>query len=1114
MFANEFKIKFDTVAILPYKFEVFSVKGNKISDSIYNVNYKEATIEFKELLNDSIYIFYTPLETYVPLRFYHKHLSLIISDTANTTLHKPLFYKPNEDYSNIFGDELMKRGSISRSIRVGNNQNMSVSSTLNLQLAGKIGDDFEMVAALTDNQVPFQPSGNTQQIQEFDKIYIQIFNQKNHFTIGDYELKSSDNNFLKINRKSQGFQYIYNNKDTLQTTQIQTSNSVIKGKYHRMMFNGKEGIQGPYKLHGINQEPFIIILAGTERIYIDGKLLTRGEENDYVIDYNTAELTFTAKNIITKDSRIVAEFEYSDRSYARFYTFNKVQYKDKKTSLQFQLFHEFDSKNQTLQQDLTDFEKRILSQAGNDESRMIVPFVSLDTIRNENQIYYKLIDTIVNSVIYDSIFVYSTDSSALYRVGFTYVGKNKGNYVQTSSTANGRVFKWVAPVNNIPQGDFEPIKKLIAPIKHSVAASSLSYQLTSKTNISVDIAVSDYDKNTFSMLDNKENKGLALRTSINQKLTNDSSKHKLSLQTYIQHISAKYISPEHFKSVEFQRDWNYQNIITENELHGGMIWDYRYKKHIKANIGSNLLSIGNSYKANKHITNVIFNPNKWNFHHNGSILNTQQNNVQTQFIRHYSTNEKLFANFKVGFKTSYEDNQWHIKPNDSLLNNSFKFYQWNGYVGSLDTSKWNWLVRYGQRNDYQPFKNKLSKLFTTQEVGLEAQSDLSKKFIIKSIVSLRDLKTHKDTSPLREQNIVSRNELLLKLAKNAISIGTVHETNAGIEPKRQFTYIEVPAGQGIFTWIDYNNNGIKELNEFELAKYPDQATYIRIASSTLEYIKVYNSKISQTLHLRPELLWSNQKGFKKFLTNFSNQTSLQQEIKTSSPIFLHRVFPIATNDSNQLLVNKIFRNVFSVRKNHPVWGIDYMFQQQQNGQLLIQGIDNRWYKQHSLIFRWNINAAYSLFVSPSLGEKKFVSEFFSNKNYYITFKQVENNIFIQPDNFTRWGLGYKYVQKHNTIGTETLKASAINFEFNKSIQSNNQIIFKTEFIQNKFKGNAYTSVSYEILDALKPGWNMINTLQLQRNLSSTLQMVISYQARTSEKSKTIHTGNVEVRAWF
>ena len=46
---------------------------------------------------------------------------------------------------------------------------------------------------------------------------------------------------------------------------------------------------------------------------------------------------------------------------------------------------------------------------------------------------------------------------------------------------------------------------------------------------------------------------------------------------------------------------------------------------------------------------------------------------------------------------------------------------------------------------------------------------------------------------------------------------TLFETNSGSLPQQDFTYVEVEPGQGTYTWIDYNENGLQELDDGRLA---------------------------------------------------------------------------------------------------------------------------------------------------------------------------------------------------------------------------------------------------------------------------------------------------------
>ena len=81
-----------------------------------------------------------------------------------------------------------------------------------------------------------------------------------------------------------------------------------------------------------------------------------------------------------------------------------------------------------------------------------------------------------------------------------------------------------------------------------------------------------------------------------------------------------------------------------------------------------------------------------------------------------------------------------------------------------------------------------------------------------------------------ENSLIGRIEYNFKAWKNALQWSTFYEVGSGLEQKREFLYIQVNSGQGIYTWIDYNEDGIKDFNEFEIAQFVDQADYIRVLS--------------------------------------------------------------------------------------------------------------------------------------------------------------------------------------------------------------------------------------------------------------------------------------------
>ena len=296
-----------------------------------------------------------PNTDYVLLNY--RVFSFSTHQSVNRMSFDSVFYRFGKIPTKVFADnyntkpidfgKLNSSGSIGRSLSFGNRQDAILNSNLNLQLNGYLSDSIFLTAAISDNNLPLQPDGSTQNLNEIDKVSIQFSKKNWKLQLGDFDLRQQEQYFLNFYKRLQGvfFENIQLiNKHTLNTAQV--SGASAKGKFTRNVFQGIEGNQGPYRLKGANQELFFIVLAGTERVFIDGMMMQRGEDQDYVINYNTAEVIFTPKQMITKDRRIQVEFEYADRNYlnSQLYVNNKTTFKNKAT-LTFGYFNNSDAKN-------------------------------------------------------------------------------------------------------------------------------------------------------------------------------------------------------------------------------------------------------------------------------------------------------------------------------------------------------------------------------------------------------------------------------------------------------------------------------------------------------------------------------------------------------------------------------------------------------------------------------------------------------------------------------------------------------------------------------------------------------------------------------------------------
>ena len=290
-------LQIDTVSLLPGSLIIENKKRAAIIlPATYKLNEATARLQWiKKPTTDTVRVNYIALPISISKVDSHKDFGHY--NKRDSLYHSLFTYTPMAESTDIFDfGNINYNGSFARGISFGNNQDVVVNSNFNMQMAGKLAGDVEVTAAISDNNIPIQPEGNTQQIQDFDKIFIQLKKGKTQLTVGDLELsKPVESYFMNFYKKLQGGSLSTSYK--LNDSGIGSSKvtiAVAKGKYTTNNFTGSEGNQGPYRLSGANGESVIIILAGTESVYIDGIKMNRGEDNDYVIDYNAGTVTFTS----------------------------------------------------------------------------------------------------------------------------------------------------------------------------------------------------------------------------------------------------------------------------------------------------------------------------------------------------------------------------------------------------------------------------------------------------------------------------------------------------------------------------------------------------------------------------------------------------------------------------------------------------------------------------------------------------------------------------------------------------------------------------------------------------------------------------------------------------
>ncbi|REL33575.1 hypothetical protein DYD21_09190 [Rhodohalobacter sp. SW132] len=1024
----------------------------------------------------------------------------------------------------LFGEaDLSQSGSLTRGFTVGNRQDLALDSGLRLDLSGNITDEITILASLTDRSTPIQPDGTTQTIREFDRVYIQLQAPVGELELGDVDIRYDQSRFARINRRVQGAV----GSGTTPVGDFGGGASVARGQFRTQRFNGLEGVQGPYRLSGAENEAFIIVIAGSETVYIDGNEVNRGAENEYIIDYSLGEITFTNNLVVTDETRIVVEFQYITQNFTRT-LFTARGSEDNlaggRLSVGATYIREADNKNPATQLNLSDEDIDRLRNLGDDQDELFVSGADSVGFREDAQyLQYARVDTVYNGEVYEIFRHLPGDPRGVYRVRFSNLGEGNGSYRRVGGAVNGILYEWAGP----GQGRYEPVIRLQAPKSHQMVSLNSSFQLSEHIQLSGEWAISEFDPNRFS-----ETGSGNVDHAVNGELSIAGIESRMG--TFDAGIEQNYIGEqfEFFdrpRVIEFDRRWNIQreedgDQERETTIYAGLTRDTGSRLRLNAGELQRNRFEGRRAEGELQLQESgvpqIFTT--------ASYVNSRDEilNRRGDWLRNRGT---IRQDFSVNQSTVTPFFHWEAENRDQrtldgdLLSESLQFYDLNPGL-QLQLSSLMLEGGLGYRRNRRPLDNQLADESVSRSQRFRMEYRPSDSFRTENSVQFRqktfENEFQQESAAPRSRGVLMRSATNYSLLNNLADGELFYEANTERRALLQETYIEVGPELGQYVWIDLNEDGVRQVDEFFPEVTPNEGTYIRQFVPSDELLPV----IDVTLRARNEFrigemiahLRGRDTGALEHLVLRSlfeiRETSREEELR--KVYFLNR--SVLLDEETSINGQQFFRQRLSWRSEERTAEASMSYNQSNSLFQRAAGVQTA--KNREMLFEGELQVSRPLRLLSQFRmlESENQNSRFSSRNFNISGFEAEPgfSLFINRSAQTEFRTLYGFKRNRAPGGDASARTISVEnrtqlFLFNR-IQNRLRLQLRRTIIDGPAAGQA----EFELTDGIGTGTNIVWSLNSDYRATSLVRLSLQYNGRTTAQNQIIQTLRLVVSAVF
>jgi hypothetical protein len=885
-----------------------------------------------------------------------------------------------------------------------------------------------------------------------------------------------------------------------------------------------DGVQGPYDLIGINGEKNIIVIAGTERVFVDGIEMVRGENGDYIIEYANATITFTTNKLITTLSRISVDFEYTSRQYNRNFigggaTSNLL---NNKLNLKFQYIRQGDDEDSPIDLILTEDDKRIIAEAGDNQFKATRSGVSLAEADSNGVIkgVYSAIDTLINGEPFTYYLYNPGDSTAIYNVSFSDIGQGLGDYVRE---AIGN-FRFVG----ISQGSYLPIIFLPLPEENQLGNLVVNFTPFKNTQLSVEYAGSFYDQNKLSTFDDGDNYGYATNISLNvipsEVNLGSLSLGKIGLSYKDRFIQGRFYSADRFNQVEFNRIYNITPTTNrEDESLREIRLNLLPVKEFSFTSLAGFLRKGENFKSDRfNNTLKITNNDNYNIDYNFDYNISENTAVKTNWLRQAGNGYFIFWKLKPGIEFLAEDKRDVSKQseNDSLLAGSFQYLEVNPFIQLIDIKGLLVGAMYSLRDEYSPLLGVMSK----ESRAIAQHFDLSysgiKEFntIFNLTVRNRNFtEVFKELGELDNQTILVRSNSKFKLWEPILNGNLFYEVTTKRSAKLEKVFVPVESGTGNYRYLgDLNGNGIADDEEFEPTVFDGDFILVTIPSD--ERFPVIELRANTRWRIRYADIFDRNTLIGTILKPLSTETVWRIEEITKEEDF-SKIYSLRLEyfqvEGNTIRGSNFFQQDIFINENSPDLSFRFRFTQNKRMSEFNNGIERGYNRERSLRIRFRMIKEFSNQTDVVNLTNNNSSEQTISRNFAITDNNITSDFSYRPERNLEVGFILKVGRSEDTFPElpTIIDLNSQRLRFNLSFTGIGRLrieLERAELIANTTEA----FIPFELTGGNQLGKNYFARINFDYRIASFLQITLDYNGRLQGAGRVIHTARAEARAYF